>query len=83
LLVETGRKNREDRARTPEAVKGRYPFLNRNVWEEALGIIPKDEDEDEDEGKEEWPEAESDGEPQAPPDGRVIVLDELSIEAEP
>ena len=81
LLVESGHKNREDSARTPEAVKGRYQFLNRNLWEDAVGIIPKDEDQEEDEEMEEWPEAESDGELQAPPDGGVIFLYELSIDA--
>jgi len=38
LVVESRRNNREDRAQTPDPAKGRYPFLNRNVWEVALGI---------------------------------------------
>jgi len=84
LVVESGRKNREDRAQTPEPAKGRYLFLNRNVWEDAVGIMQVDEDEDEDEDEEEeeeeWLEAESEGEPQAPPDGRALVLDDVSID---
>jgi hypothetical protein len=80
LVVESRRKNREDRAQTPEPAKGRYPFLNRNVWEDAVGIMQADEDEDEDEEEEEWLEAESEGEPQAPPDGGAIVLDDVSID---
>jgi len=48
LVVESGRKNRENRAQTPEPAKGRYPFLNRNVWEYPVAIMQADEDEDED-----------------------------------
>jgi len=82
LVVESRRQNREDRAQTPEPAKGRYPFLNRNVREDALGIMQadEDEDEDEDEEEEEWLEAESKGEPQAPPDGWAIVLNNVSID---
>jgi len=90
LVVESRRKNREHRAQTPEPAKGRYPFLNRNVWEDAVGIMQadgdededqdEDEDEDEDEEEEEWLEAESEGEPQAPPDRGAIVLDDVSID---
>jgi len=43
-VVESHRNNREERAQTPEPAKGRYPFLNRNVWEDAVGIIQADED---------------------------------------
>jgi len=78
LVVESRRKNREDRAQTPEPAKGRYPFLNRNVREDAVGIRQADEDEDEEE--EAWLEDESEGEPPAPPDGGAIVLDDLSID---
>jgi len=86
LLVESRSKNREDRAQTPEPAKGSYPFLNRNVWEEAVGIMQADEDEDEDEDEEEeeeeeeWIKAQSEGEPEAPPDGGVIVLHNISID---
>jgi len=84
LVVESHRQNREDRAQTPEPAKGRYPFLNRNAWEDAVGIMQADEDEeedeDEDEKEEEWLEAESEGEPQAPPDGGAIVLDDVWID---
>jgi len=31
LVVESRRKNTEDRTQTPEPAKGRYPFLNCNV----------------------------------------------------
>jgi len=59
LVVESHRKIREDRAQTPQPAKGRYPFLNRNVWEDTVGIMQADEDEDEDEDEEEedWLEA--------------------------
>ena len=49
LVVESRPKNREDRAQAPETGKGRYPFLNCNVWEDAVGIMQADEEEDEDE----------------------------------
>jgi len=82
LVLKSRRKNREDRAQTPESAKGRYPFLNGNVWEDAVGIMQadEDEDEDEDEEEEEWLEAESEGESQEPPDGGAIVLDDVSID---
>jgi len=84
LVVESRRKNRGDRVQMPEPAKGRYPFLNRNVWENAVGFMQADQDEDEDEDKdqeeEEWLEAESEGEPQAPSDGEAIVLDDVSID---
>jgi len=73
LVVESRRKNSEDRALTPKPAQGRYPCLNRNIWADAVGIMQVDadenEDEDEEEAVEEWLEAESKGEPQAPPDG--------------
>jgi len=82
LVVKSRRKNREDRAQTPEPAKGRYPFLNSNVWEDAVGIMQGDEDADKDEDEEEgeWLEAESEGEPQAPPNEGAIVLDDVSID---
>jgi len=84
LVVESCRKNREGRAQTPGPAKGRYAFVNRNIWEDAVGIMQadedKDEDEDDDEEEEEWLEAESGGEPQATPDGGAIVLDDVSID---
>jgi len=79
LGVESRRKNRqkrENRAQTPEPAKGRYLFLNHNIWEDAVGIMQADEDEDKDEEEKQWLVAESEGEPQAPPDGGAIVLDD-------
>ena len=75
LVVESRPDTGEDGAEMPEPANGRYPFLNRKVWEEAVGAMQgdedededegEDEDEDEDEGEEQWLEAESKGEPQA------------------
>ena len=66
MVIESRRKNSEDRAQTPEPANGRYPFLNRNVGEEGVGIIyadedgeeGEDEDADEDEDEEEHEEEE-------------------------
>ena len=80
MVVESRPDNGEDGAQTPEPAKGRYPFLNRKIWDDAVGAMQADEDEDgdgdgdededenadEDEGEEEWLEAESVEEPQAP-----------------
>ena len=80
LVVESRPDNGEDGAQTPEPANGRYPFLNRKIWDDAVGAMQADEDEDgdvdgdededenadEDEGEEEWLEAESEEEPQAP-----------------
>jgi len=63
LVVDSRRRNRQDRARTPVPAKGRYPFLNRDVGEDAVLIMQADKDEEEDEEEEEeeeeWLEAES------------------------
>jgi len=85
-VVESCRKNRQDGAQTSEPAKGRYPFINPNVWEDAVGIMLADEDENENEHEhehqeeEEWLEAESEGKPQRPPDGGAIVFDDVSID---
>jgi len=73
LLVESRRKNREDRALTPEHAKGSYPLLNRNVWEDAVGIIQADENEDKEAEEEGLLEVQSEGEPQVPPDGGRLI----------
>ena len=75
LVVESRPDNGEDGVETPKPANGRYLFLYRKVWEEAVGAIQaneeedKDEDEvedeDEDKGEEEWLEGESEEEPQA------------------
>ena len=68
------------------SANGRYPFLNLNIWEAAVGILQADENEDadEDEDKKEEEEAclegESEVEPQATPKGGAIVLDNVSID---
>jgi len=80
LGVESRRQNREERAQTLEPANGRYTFLNRNVWEDGMGIIQGDDDEDEDEQEVEWLKAKSDGEPQAPPPAWAIVLDNVNID---
>jgi len=74
LVVESRHKNGEDRAPTPEPAKVRYLFHNRNVWEDAVRIMEAHQEGDEHvdehhhEEDEEWLEAVSEGEPQAPPD---------------
>ena len=78
--MESRRKNTEGRAPTPHPANGRYLFLKGNVWEDAVGIMQADEDQGEDEKEEEWLEAESEGERQAPPDGGAIVLNDVSID---
>ena len=35
----------------PESANGRYPFVNRKVWEDSVGAIEADDDVDEDEDK--------------------------------
>ena len=66
-------------AQTPKPANGRYPFLNRKIWEDTVEAMQADEHEGEDED-EEWLEAEKEGEPQALPDLRTIVLDSISID---
>ena len=85
LVVESRHDDEEDGAQTPEPANGRYPFLNRKIWEDTVEAMQADEDEDayedEDEDEDEkWLEAEKEGEPQALPDRRTIVLDSVSID---
>ena len=85
LVVESRHDNGEDEAQTPEPANGRYPFLNRKVWEDTVEAMQADEyedtDEDEDENEnEEWLEAEKEGEAQALPAGGTIVLDSVSTD---
>ena len=91
MVVESRQVEEEDGALTPEPANGRYLFLNRKIWEDTVEAIQADEDEDayeneyvdedEDEDEdEEWLEAEKEGEPQALPDRRTIVLDSVSID---
>ena len=85
MVVESRHENGEDEAQTPEPANGRYPFLNRKVWEDTVEAMQADEDEDTDEDEdededEEWLEAEKEGEGQALPAGGTIVLDSVSTD---
>ena len=80
FVVESPPDNGEDGAQTPEPANGRYPFLNRKIWDDAVGAMQADEDAngdrdgdenenengDQDEDEEEWLEAASEEESQAP-----------------
>lgn len=74
LVVESRPDNGEDGVETPKPANGRYLFLYRKVWEEAVGAMQANEDEDEDEGEEEWLEAKSEEEQQASACGRTAGL---------
>ena len=80
LVVKSRPKNREHRPQRPEPAKGRYRFLNHNVWEDAVGVMQADDDEHEDAEGEEWLQAETQGEPQVPPDRGAIGLDKVCID---
>ena len=85
LVVESCHDDEEDGAQRPEPANGIYSFLNRKIWEDTVEAMQADEDEDayeyEDENEnEEWLQAEKEGEPQALPDWRTIVLDSVSID---
>ena len=91
LVVESRHDDEEDEAQTPEPANGRYQFLNSKFWEDTVEAMQADEDEDayenenENENEEEnedgeWLEAEKEGEPQAHPDWRTIVLYSVSID---
>ena len=85
LVIESRHDNGEDEAQTPEPANGRYPFLNRKVWEDTVEVMQADEnedtDEDEDEDEdEEWLEAKKEGEAQALPAGGTIILDSVSTD---
>jgi len=58
-----------DRAQRAAPAKGGYLFCNRNVSENAWGIMQAEENQDEYEDREEWLEANCKREPGVPPDG--------------
>ena len=46
LVVESRHDDEEDGAQTPEPANGRYPFLNRKIWEDTVEAMQGDGDED-------------------------------------
>ena len=93
FVVESRHDDEEDGAQTPEPANRRFPFLKPKIWEDTVEAMQadedenayedEDEDEDEDDDKDEnekWLEAEKEGEPQALPDWRTIVLNSVSID---
>ena len=48
MVVESRPDNGEDGAQRPEPANGRFSFLNRNVWDNAVGTMQADEDGDRD-----------------------------------
>ena len=46
LVVESCPDNGEDGAQTPEPANGIYLFLNRQIWDDAVGAMQADENED-------------------------------------
>jgi len=81
MVLESHREDGEDLDKTPEPPNGRYPFFDRDVWDESAG--------GEDSGREmrdkecvddkEWLEAEPEGATRAPHGGGVIYVDDCDV----
>ena len=81
MFLESRREDGEDLDETPEPPNGRYPFFDRDVWDESAGGKDsvgdmREEDSDDDE---EWLEAEPEGETRAPHGAGVIYVSDGDV----
>jgi len=80
-VLESRRADGENLEETPEPPNGRYPFFDRDVWDESAGgedSVSEMRDE-ESVVDEEWLEAEPEGETQAPHGAGVIYVDDGDV----
>ena len=82
MVIQSRLEDSEDLDETPAPPNARYPFFDRAIWEEsggaedtALGMEQEQEWFDADE----WPPAEAEGAPRAPPGAGVIVVDDGGV----
>jgi len=81
MVLESRREEGEDLDETPEPPNGRYPFFDRDVWDESAGgeDTVREMRDEESVDDEEWLEAESEGETWAPHGAGVIYVDDGDV----
>jgi len=74
MVLESRREDGEDLDETPEPPNGRYPFVDRDAWDESAGgeDSVREMRDEESVDDEEWLEAEPEGETRAPHGAGVI-----------
>jgi len=81
MVLESCREDGEDLDETPEPPNGRYPFFDRDVWDESAGgeDFVREMRDEESVDDEEWLEAESEGETWVPHGAGVIYVDDGDV----
>jgi len=82
MVLESGPEDGDDLDETPEPPNGRYPFFDRDVWDEwavAEDAAREMQEEEEWIDEDEWLQAEQEGATQAPPGACVIVVDDGEV----
>jgi len=81
MVLESRREDGEDLDETPEPPNGRYPFIDRDVWDESAGgeDSVREMRDEESVNDEEWLEAESEGETRAAHGAGVIYVDDGDV----
>jgi hypothetical protein len=82
MVMESRPEDGEDLDETPEPPNGRYPFFDRDVWDESAqgeGSVGADDEEGETIDDDEWLEAEQEAPILAPPGAGVIVVDDGDV----
>jgi len=88
MVLESRPEDGEDPDETPEPPDGRYPFFDREVWDDSAGAeygTREMQEEEEWIDEDEWLQAEQEGATRAPSGAGVIIVDDgnVSIETEP
>jgi hypothetical protein len=82
LVIESRPEDGDDLDKTPEPPNGRYPFFDRDVWEEWAGaedVAREMQEEEEWIDENEWLQAEPGGTTRAPRGAGVIVVDDGDV----
>jgi len=82
LVIESRPEDGDDLDETPEPPNGRYPFFDRDVWDEWAGaedVAREMQEEEEWIDEDEWLQAEPGGTTRAPRGAGVIVVDDGDV----
>jgi hypothetical protein len=80
MVLESRPEDGDDLDETPEPPNGRYPFFDRDVWDEwADAEDAERETQEEWMNEDEWLQAEAEGATRAPPGAGVIVVDDGDV----
>jgi len=81
MVLKSRREDGEDLEETPDPPNGRYPFFDRDVWDEVAGgeDSVREMQYEESVDDEEWLEAEPEEETRAPHGAGVIYVDDGDV----